>query len=347
MWTSKYAGELVGIDSQFDAMSEWLAALERGDRECKPVMILAGPTGSGKTVSAHKLLTQRGYRVIERHGADHRTKTAFENDILQTVRSSWNGMIRQGVLMEDIDSITVTTNNCGLDVLIRIASALTTADGVPREVTPVICTMDDVQSRGKLNDLVKKCHVVIFGKVCSEALQELGRRMLQKEGAICSEDRLLDLTRTASGDARWLVNALELEQGGSGQLQPRKVALAAAADRKQLEEKEAVRRMLYASKEPHEEGHLARLELLCSGQEPFTITSLVQENYVIACGEDTDAAARLADMSSHVIWWIRTSTALRTGPSWRRFRTWGCFPWRSLWPPPRRLRHHSHQHSVR
>lgn len=68
MWTSKYAGELVGINSQFGAMSEWLAALERGDPECKPVMILAGPTGSGKTASAHKLLTQRGYRVIERHG---------------------------------------------------------------------------------------------------------------------------------------------------------------------------------------------------------------------------------------------------------------------------------------
>jgi hypothetical protein len=292
LWTVKYADHLVGIDKQLSEMREWLEALKLGDAAAKNILVLAGPTGSGKTAAAYLLLREAGYRVMERHGADHRTKTAFENDILQTVRCSWNGMIKQAVLVEDIDSITVTTNNCGLDVLTRIANGVGQKDAIP-----VICTMEEANSKGKLNDLVKRCQVVVFERLGAGELMELSEHISEAEGFALDVNYVHKLVKAAAGDARWLVNALELEYGAR---LARGGEIACAADRKLLDEREAVRRLLYGTREPHETGHLGRLEGLCQGQEAYAISSLVQENYAIACGEDIHTADSPACIASDV-----------------------------------------------
>lgn len=121
-WVAKYGDRLFGVADQNEAACKWLDRLEDPDDvECERMLTLAGPSGSGKTALAMKVLRERGFSIIERNANDNRTKSAFQDDILRTATSAY-AFRKQAILVEGVDAIPITASNCGLDVLIDLAT---------------------------------------------------------------------------------------------------------------------------------------------------------------------------------------------------------------------------------
>ena len=281
-WVARYGDRLFGVDEQLASVYGWLDRLEDPDDvECERMLILAGPSGSGKTAIAMKVLRERGFSVLERNANDNRTKSAFQEDILRTATSTY-AFRRQAILVEGVDAIPVTATNCGLDVLIDLASEHRN----PWNVVPLICTMDGAKPSGRLAELAKRSRVLVMPGLDEGRLLQLAHHVLASEKAQFVRGDVERLCSRAKGDARWLLNAMEFAYGGGGVGAP---ACASEADRRRTDDAEAARKILY-------EANCARdIEEALMDDEGYAVASLVQENYPLACGDDVATASAVAD----------------------------------------------------
>ncbi|GAQ85060.1 hypothetical protein KFL_002190160 [Klebsormidium nitens] len=281
-WVAKYADRLYGVDAQYEAACKWLDRLEDPDDvECERMLILAGPPGSGKTALAAKVLREHGFSVLERNANDNRTKSALCEDILRTATSAF-AFRRQAILIEGVDAIAVTATNCGLDVLIDLA----TEHRNPWNVVPLVCTMDTAKTRGRLSELTKRSQVLVLPGLDAAKLSELAAYVLREEGKTFDSERLRRMCTRAKGDARWLLTALEFEYGGG---EPSASGCASEADRRRTDDVGAARKILYEAECTRD------VEEALVEDEGYALASLVQENYPLACGDDMDVASAVAD----------------------------------------------------
>ncbi|GAQ91490.1 hypothetical protein KFL_007940075 [Klebsormidium nitens] len=283
-------------------MRAWLRDLESKREGVPSMLVLTGPTGSGKTAAAYELLEESGYVVMERNASDYRTKSALEDDLMLTFGSSWGSGFKQAVLVESIDAIAITNNNCGLDVLARIADHRWDGDADPKYAVrkcpiPIICTTSEEPGKGKLYDLVKKASMVRFPHLEAEVLEELAGRILHSENIAYQRQDVARLCLRAAGDARWLLCALELEYGHGRDVR-NETLVAQGTDRRKMDEMQLTRTILYEMTTGP--GEIARMVRAGACQESYAITSLVQENYPFACRDDIGVAARAADATSEM-----------------------------------------------
>lgn len=301
-WTDKYAHKLVGLDEQRRTMRAWLEDLEAKREDVQSLLVLTGPTGTGKTVAAYELLRESGYVVMERNASDYRTKSALEDDLLLTFGSTWGSNFKQAVLVESVDAIAITNNNCGLDVLARIADHQWKREADPKYAIskcpiPLVCTTSEEPNKGKLHDLLKKAAVVRFPHVDTAALEDLAAHILTSENISYATEDVARLCLQSAGDARWLVHALELEFGHGRDTQC-KTLVARGTDRRRMDEMQLAREILYEM--TTSEGETARMVEAGACQESYAISSLIQENYPFACKDDIEVASTAADMTSEM-----------------------------------------------
>jgi hypothetical protein len=281
-WVAKYAYRLYGVDAQHEAACRWLDRLEDPDDvDCERMLILAGPPGSGKTTLAKKVLRERGFSVLERNANDNRTKSALSEDILRTATSAF-AFRRQAILIEGVDAIAVTATNCGLDVLIDLASEHRN----PWNVVPLVCTMDGTKPKGRLSELTKRSQVLELPGLDAGTLSELAAYVLRQEGTPIDAESLGRTCARAKGDARWLLTALEFEYGGGGLSAS---GCASEADRRRTDNAGAACEILYKAE------CMRDVEESLVEDEGYAVASLVQENYPLACGDDVDVASAVAD----------------------------------------------------
>ena len=301
-WTNRYSHKLVGLNEQRQAMRAWLRDLEIKQEGVRSMLVLIGPTGTGKTVAAYELLEESGYVVMERNASDYRTKSALEDDLLLTFGSTWGSTFKQAVLVESIDAIAITNNNCGLDVLARIADHQWNTDADPKYAIrkcpiPLICTTSEEPNKGKLHDLVKKAFIVRFPHVHVAALEELAVHILTAENIAYEASEVTRLCLQAAGDARWLVHALELEYGYAREA-GRKGLVVQGTDRRRMDEMQLAREILYGM--TTKPGEITRMVHAAACQESYAISSLIQENYPFACTDDVGVASAAADTTSEM-----------------------------------------------
>jgi replication factor C large subunit len=203
LWSEKYRpkdlSEFVGNPSAVEEVRKWAIEWER-KKAGKPIM-LAGPSGVGKSCLAYALAGTLGWEVIELNASDFRDERSVEKLFLGGGASSLFGKTRL-MLVDDADSMAPSEDRGGLGAVAKAASAM---------AMPIIVTVEDAYDR-KVAALRNYCARVDLKRINSATVEKVLRRIVKEEGAKISEEQLSAIAQNASGDLRSAINDL---QGGN------------------------------------------------------------------------------------------------------------------------------------
>ncbi|KAI5186252.1 replication factor C subunit 1 [Nematocida homosporus] len=206
-WIDKHRpqsiSELGGNSSAADQVKVFLMALNR-----KP-LIIAGPSGVGKTLSVYLVAKELGITLIEYNGADCRNKAEIANLSVFSAQQTLTvmaGMHRNKViLLEEIDTMGANDRG-GLNEILTLFK---------QTKVPIIMTVND-KTNPKIKSILPKCKVIVFQKLDSRTIINTFKKIVTKEKISIADNTLAQIAAVCGGDMRYAINALQcLCQKGS------------------------------------------------------------------------------------------------------------------------------------
>ncbi len=182
-YAPKSTKEIAGNASAIMELKKALARWEKGR-----ALLVHGPTGSGKSTAIKLAAQEMGYELVEIHANEKRAAS----DFLQVSQQRGLFYKKKILLFEDLETMTLR----GFSELIS------------RSGHPVICTVGDFY---QLSPAFRKLfRPVKFEKIsAAEMLKFLGS-VCKKEGLLCEQRQLEQLSKTSNGDVRSALIDLEI-----------------------------------------------------------------------------------------------------------------------------------------
>jgi replication factor C large subunit len=202
-WVEKYrprsVQELVGNQDKFKQLKEWVENWIKGG------LILAGPSGVGKTCGVYAVAKEMGLEVLEMNASDLRTKASISERIGSA--SMQRSLVAKGkiILVDEIDGVYGTVDRGGVPEIIRI---------LEKSRFPVVFTANDLD-KNNLKDLKKVCKRVVLDPATIADSSELLKNILEKEKISAEEGVLEEIARRSGGDLRTAVLNLESVSGNN------------------------------------------------------------------------------------------------------------------------------------
>lgn len=199
-WTEKHKPEtsagILGNKQVITQLKTHLLSLSQ-----MPVM-LAGASGTGKTLSVYLIAKELGISLIEYNGSDYRNKQ--EISIIKGL-STQQSLTREvslhknkAVLMEEVENMT-SSDRGGLQEILELFK---------KTRIPIILTANDKSSQN-IKTIVSKCKVLLYRKIDSRSIVGMLKSIAAKEGISVRENTLMQIAVTAGGDVRYAVNMLQ------------------------------------------------------------------------------------------------------------------------------------------
>ncbi len=207
MWVQSHApGALSGVVGNPDALTEvrlWGQAWRQGALQ-KP-LLLVGPPGVGKTLTAYALANEMGWGLVEFNASGTRNKETVEKVIkAAAVNASFSGNLRL-VLLDEIDGIHGSDDKGGLSAIL---------DVLKEARNPVIVTANDIYGDKRLASIRSFCRMVQYRKIPYPTISKHLREISEKEKLDYDVVSLNELAKNSSGDMRAAL--LDLESISSG-----------------------------------------------------------------------------------------------------------------------------------
>ncbi|KAI5191685.1 replication factor C subunit 1 [Nematocida minor] len=199
-WTDKYApqslSEVVGNSGAIKQLKTHLLSMS-----LKPIL-LAGPSGVGKTLSVYLAAKELGLSLIEYNGSDYRSKQEIsivkglstQQSLTREVHLHKNKVL----LMEEIENMTANDRG-GLQEILSLFK---------KTSIPIILTANDKSSQN-IKTIVAQCKVLQYSKIDSRSAVGVLKNIANKEGISIPENTLMQIAVTAAGDVRYAVNMLQ------------------------------------------------------------------------------------------------------------------------------------------
>lgn len=195
MWAEKYVpSSLSTIVGNPEAMTEirlWANGWKQGAPQ-KP-LLLVGPPGIGKTVSAYALAKEFGWSLVEFNASDTRDKETVEKVVMgAALNASFTGNLRL-VLLDEIDGIHGNEDKGGLSAILNV---------LREGKNPIILTANDIYGDKRLAGIRSYARVLQLRKIPYPTIAKFLRDVAEKEKMDYDALSINELAKNSSGDMR-------------------------------------------------------------------------------------------------------------------------------------------------
>jgi len=194
-WLKKYEPQST---QQILGQEEALVKLKLGIKAKKPVLLF-GPTGVGKTITAHVLGKELGLEVFEINASDTRNKEQIEN-ILGSAMTQ-QSLFSKGklIILDDIDALSGTKDRGGLPAIQAL---------LEKPCYPIVLTCIDPWD-DKFSKLRRQCLLVEFQSIKKESMRNHLKEIALQEEVSCEEKELGEIIKASRGDLRAAITDLQ------------------------------------------------------------------------------------------------------------------------------------------
>lgn len=190
MLLEKYApndsSEILGNKKQILEIKQWASSWKKGLG-----LILHGPSGVGKSLTARLVMKECGYDLIESCGEEQ--SKGFVYRLLSASRQRSIFGKKRAILINDADY----SNKRNISLLIKESGA------------PVIITMDNPYT----SNIKNSCSLVRFYRIRADTIEKFLRTICRKENIKYEDRALVQLARQSGGDVRAAL--IDLETAGT------------------------------------------------------------------------------------------------------------------------------------
>jgi len=199
LWFEKYRPKTIeGIIGNSEALEElqtWAHDWERG-KNGKP-LILHGPSGVGKTASAHALANSMNWGVLEVNAGDLRSKEKILSFLGDASES--NGLFSGKTLfiIDEVDSASDRGQESAIKSIIEKARQ------------PLLLIANDLYAKS-ISGLRSAAKPIHFKRINYRSIANLLEKIAQKENVAVDKELLLKISENSNGDVRSAINDLQM-----------------------------------------------------------------------------------------------------------------------------------------
>jgi replication factor C large subunit len=204
MWSERYRpkslSEMVGNEESRARLVLWL---EKWKPHSKAA-ILVGPPGTGKTTMAHLLSARSGVNLVELNASDTRTKEKLSKKIGEVLSSASLFGERSLIFLDEVDGLAGRSDYGAVEFI---------KDSVKTSENPIIMAANDPES----DQVIKLGAVSTVIRIRPPPPREVHlylRMIAKEEGLSVSDDELTEIVKSAGGDLRYALNALQSGAAG-------------------------------------------------------------------------------------------------------------------------------------
>lgn len=199
--------DVVGNIGAINQLRDWIKNFKPSSKkkesknEVKPIALISGPTGVGKTTSAHLVCSELGFSITEFNSSESRAKKfieeisettsnmSFSFDDVKVIRNKKNVII-----FEDIEDMSRSYSN-----LIELAE---------KSKIPIICICNNIDDK-KIEPLLKASLSIRFMQPKAEEIKKRLRFICSTEGIEISDESLDDIIAVSKHDVRFAINSIQ------------------------------------------------------------------------------------------------------------------------------------------
>jgi len=218
LWLEKYRPttlkNYIGKEDDIKEITEWI---ENFETRKEKFLVLYGNPGVGKTTLARIIFDKYNYETVEINTSDYRSKKMIKerigvisgSSIIMDAKLNKQNPFKTkkykkiGVLMDEIDGITMNTESSGIQELIDIIVGI---KKIKKNKFPVICTCNSIKNK-KIKLLTKNALTLRIAKPSSKELKQLAEHIIKNEN-IPIKKEILNQIIGQMKEYRKLINVL-------------------------------------------------------------------------------------------------------------------------------------------
>lgn len=192
----KNTEDIIGQDTAVKKLKSFVAGFKK---QRKKAALLYGPSGTGKTISAHALASELNLEILEVNASDVRNAEQIKSMIGSA--ASQMSLFSKGkiILVDEIDGLSGTKDRGGLQALAKLTESSS---------FPLILTATNPWDY-KFNTLRKKSEMIEFAPLDYLDIFRILKKICEKEKIRYDDEVLKGLARRSGNDARAAINDLQ------------------------------------------------------------------------------------------------------------------------------------------
>ena len=204
MWAEKYRPKtmsaMVGNEESRARLVAWL---EKWKPHSKAAM-LVGPPGTGKTTMVHLLAARSGFNLVELNASDTRTKEKLSKKIGEVLSSASLFGERSMIFLDEVDGLAGRSDYGAVEFI---------KDSVKRSENPIVMAANDPES-DQVNKLEAVSTLIRIRPPPPREVHLYLSMIAKAEGLRATDEELADIVKSAGGDLRYAINALQSGAAG-------------------------------------------------------------------------------------------------------------------------------------